>query len=327
MAEALLGDYMMGNLLAVGATYQAGLLPISAASIERAIELNGVQVADNVQAFRYGRLFVHDPARVNALIASHSSTPADEVMVALAQLSPSERRSHAALLERCAHLDTESRRMLEIRIAELIAYQNAGYATQYVDFVLHVAERERATLGTVRGDAAGLGVTQAVIRYLYKLMAYKDEYEVARLHLQSSFLEGTQQHFARPQRLVYHFHPPLLRAMGLHHKQEFGPWFRPVLGTLRRLRGLRGTPLDVFGYAKVRREERRAIQWYRELVDDALRGLTPETHQSAVELASLPDQIRGYEEIKLRNLERARESATALRQRMSAPPSPFPMLS
>ncbi|HEY7677714.1 MAG TPA: indolepyruvate ferredoxin oxidoreductase family protein, partial [Candidatus Methylomirabilis sp.] len=172
LAEGLFGDYMATNMFALGAAYQSGLLPLTAPSLEGAIRLNGVQVAQNLQAFRYGRLYAADPERVRALVEPAPRRFDEEQAGALARLSRGEARAYASLLARCAHLDEESRRMLAIRVGELIEYQDARYPAPYVDFVLQVAARERAAL------PGRCEITQAVIRGLYKLMAYKDEYEV-----------------------------------------------------------------------------------------------------------------------------------------------------
>jgi indolepyruvate ferredoxin oxidoreductase len=386
LAEGLFGDYMAMNMLALGAAFQAGLLPLGAASIEVAIRLNGVQVEQNLQAFRYGRLFVHDPARVRALLHTPRHGYAEQRRAALANLRQAEGLAYQGLLARCEHLDEESKHLLAVRVAELIEYQDAHYAEQYLDFVLKVAEREQAVLGFAgrapgvragrggeqterhgdgatgrQGDAesplplgegqgegvpgagagaqregvlpAGAGtqsegvpggrqyeplVTRAVIRYLFKLMAYKDEYEVARLQTNAAFLERTEGMFERPRRLVYHLHPPLLRALGLERKLQFGPWFRPVLRGLRGMKRLRGTPLDPFGYARVRREERRLIGWYRELVEGSLEHLRPDTHALVAEIARTPDLVRGYEHIKLENIQRASQHADTLMAELQA---------
>ena len=211
-----------------------------------------------------------------------------------------------SLLDRCGHLDPESRRLLAFRVGELIDYQDARYAATYVDFVLVVAAREEAMAAGRRE------ITHAVIRNLYKLMAYKDEYEVARLHLKPAFQAGTRGLFTAPRRLDWHFHPPLLRALGLRRKLRLGPWFAPVLRALRALRRVRGTPFDLFGYAAVRREERRLIPWYRELVTSALDGPGADGHARALELARLPESIRGYEDIKLRSIAKVRGQALTL---------------
>jgi indolepyruvate ferredoxin oxidoreductase len=311
-AEGLFGDHMMVNVLAVGVAYQAGLLPVSAEGLERAIRLNGVAVEDNLQAFRYGRLYYHDPTRVETLVRGGSPTVEETLAAAVAALAPDDRRAWERLKPLAPGLDEESARMLALRAAELIAYQDAAYAERYVAFVGRVAAREREVT-TERHD-----LTRAVIRYLYKLMAYKDEYEVARLHLKPAVTGRIAGLFDAPERVAYHFHPPLLRALGLQRKLELGPWFRPALRLLRRLRGLRGTGWDPFGRAAVRREERRLPEWYAELVTRALGFLRPETYEIVLEVMRLPDAIRGYEDIKLRSVAAARTRAFSLIERLES---------
>jgi indolepyruvate ferredoxin oxidoreductase len=306
LSEGLFRDHMTTNLFAVGVAYQAGLLPLEAASIEQAIRLNGVQVNGNVQAFRYGRLWVHDPARVDVLLDPACPTFEVEQARALGPLGHRERQAHAALLSRCVGLDETTRRLVAIRAAELIDYQDHGLARRYVDFVLRVAERERAVMGETSA------VSAAAARYHFKLLAYKDEYEVARLHLKPWLREQTRGLFAAPARVAYHFHPPLLRAFGLRRKLELGPWVDPLLRLLRGTRRLRGTALDPFRYAAVRREERALIDWYEEVLDRALTRLTPATQATVAEIAALPDAIRGYEDLKMRNARLVRERARAL---------------
>jgi indolepyruvate ferredoxin oxidoreductase len=310
LAEALFGDYMATNMLGLGIAYQAGRLPLTAASIEGAIRLNGVQVTQNLQAFRYGRLAVADPARVRALVEPSGRTIDEARRDVLARLAGRSAHAYVSLLDRCAHLDQEARRMLAVRIGELIDYQDARYAEQYVEFVLEVAAREAAAVPD-RSE-----ITHAVIRNLYKLMAYKDEYEVARLHLKPGLPAQVRALFSAPRRQVYHFHPPLLRAMGFRRKLALGPWFRPVLRLLRGLRGVRGTRWDVFGYAAVRREERRLIAWYTVLVGAVLDHLQAATYPVILDIAKLPDGIRGYEEIKLGNVRQAKARAESLMARL-----------
>jgi indolepyruvate ferredoxin oxidoreductase len=305
LAEALFGDYMATNMLVLGVAYQAGLLPLTATAIEQAILLNGVAVEQNRQAFRYGRLWVADPERVGTLVDPPARSFETERAAALARLAGRDASAYVSLLDRCAHLDADARRMLAHRVGELIDYQDARYAEAYVAFVLDVAARE-AAIAPGRAE-----VTHAVIRYLYKLMAYKDEYEVARLHLKPAFHAGMRALFAAPRRVRWHLHPPLLRALGLTRKLRLGPWFHPALRALRACRRLRGTACDPFGYAAVRREERRLIPWYRALVADAL-AAGPGAYATALELAHLPDAIRGYEAIKLRSIAKVRSQASTL---------------
>ncbi len=311
-AEALFADYMTTNMFALGSAYQAGLLPLTSESIEGAIRLNGVQVEQNLQAFRYGRLEVVDPARIRVLAEPPKSTFQRERGLALARLRGPSRQAYVALLGRCDHLDDESRRLLAVRIAELIEYQHPEYPQAYVDAVLDVATRDRA----MPGEPA---LTHAVIRNLYKLLAYKDEYEVARLHLKAARRAQTRDLFAEPRKVSYQLHPPLLRAIGLKRKVKLGPWFDPALRVMRDLRGLRGTPLDPFGRAHVRQVERSLVTWYRDLLALTLDHLSPATYPTAVEIAELPDAIRGYEEIKLRNVKSTKARAEALVRRLTEP--------
>jgi indolepyruvate ferredoxin oxidoreductase len=304
LAEALFGDYMATNMLVLGVAYQAGLLPLSASAIEQAVRLNGVAVDQNLQAFRYGRLWQADPERVRALVEPPARSFETERAAALERLGGRDASAYVSLLDRCGHLDPEARRLLAFRVGELIDYQDARYAAGYVDFVLDVAAQEAPI------EPARVEVTHAVIRNLYKLMAYKDEYEVARLHLKPASRDSTRRLFAAPRRLSWHFHPPLLRALGLTRKLRLGPWFTPALRLLRVLKRVRGTSLDLFGYAAVRREERRLVPWYRDLVTGALREAGG--HATALELARLPESIRGYEDIKLRSIAKVRGQALTL---------------
>ncbi|MDR7439346.1 MAG: indolepyruvate ferredoxin oxidoreductase family protein [Armatimonadota bacterium] len=313
VAEALFGDYMMTNIFMLGVAYQAGRVPLRAESIEWAIRLNGVQVEENLQAFRYGRLLVHAPERVRQLVDPPRLTEEGERVRWERRLGGAGWRAYRALLERCRELDAESRRLLAIRVGELIEYQNARYARQYVAFVLRVAAREREVMGRTGP------LTHAVIRYLYKLMAYKDEYEVARLYLREEFWEQLRRTFPDARRIRLHLHPPILRALGLRRKLQVGTWILLAFRLLRALRHLRRTPLDPFGYARVRREERRLIGWYRDLVQRAIQHLRPETYAQVLELLQLPDRIRGYEHVKLRNAEAVRAQAAELLRRLMRP--------
>ena len=207
----------------------------------------------------------------------------------------------------------ELRRLVETRVPELVAFQDEDYARRYAELVrrVQVAEQER-TPG--HGELA-----EAVARQLFKLMAYKDEYEVARLHLDAVEQARMRAEFGEDAKIWFNLHPPLLRAMGLERKLKLGPWFTPSFRALYRMRRLRGTKLDPFGRAEVRRVERELIDEYGEMVEETLAKLTPETRATALELLELPDVIRGYEEIKLRNVTLFRKRAEALRRRLSPP--------
>jgi indolepyruvate ferredoxin oxidoreductase len=303
LSERLFGDHMMTNTLALGAAYQRGLLPVSGEALERAIELNGAAVEKNLAALRWGRAVVACPDAVEA------ATRAPETVEAVRELSDLDHY----LVGLAVNGDRgELRRLAEVRVPELVAYQNADWARRWAELVrrVHVAEQERTP-----GHSE---ITEAVARQLYKLMAYKDEYEVARLHLDAVERAKRDAEFGAGAKIYFMIHPPLLRALGLKRKLKLGRWFVPAFKLLYKLRRLRGTKLDVFGYAKVRRTERELIAEYESLVDEALSLLTPATHDTALELLELPDVIRGYEEIKLRNVVLYRKRADAILKRLHA---------
>jgi indolepyruvate ferredoxin oxidoreductase len=264
LTRARFGSDVGANVFLVGAAYQTGAIPLPAAAIEQALALNGVAVEQNIQAFRAGRLTVAEPAGNGAAPVAAGD---------------------------------ELQRLLDIRMRELTAYQSRSYAREYAAFVTSVAERERAVI------PGATAVTEAVARNLYKLMAYKDEYEVARLHLDPEIRAAVEAEFGSGARMTWLLHPPLLRALGRRRKIAVGPWFSVPFRLLRALRRLRGTPFDVFGRAEVRRVERALPGEYRRLVDRALAHLTAQTRGEVLAIAELPDGIRGYEQIKLRNVE------------------------
>jgi indolepyruvate ferredoxin oxidoreductase len=295
LAEALFGDHMAANMILLGAAYQAGAIPVGAAAIEQAIAINGVQVEMNAQAFRVGRLLVADPGWVRTVERTRAGAVA-----ARAEVGPEAR----ALIDSVGATG-ELRRLIEIRVPELIAYQDAAYARGYVEFVRGVQAAEQAA---VPGETR---LAEAVARYLYKLMAYKDEYEVARLHLRPEVQASIRAELGEAE-VRYQLQPPILRMLGVKRKLALGRWVEVVFRGLVTLRRFRGTVLDLFGYAHVRRVERALVGEYRNLVERALRGLTPERHDRAVQIARLPDLVRGYEDVKLRNVRRFREAAQAL---------------
>lgn len=316
-AEALFGDYMMTNMVALGSAYQAGLLPLSAESIEAAIRLNGVAVENNTQAFRWGRMWILDPDRVTQAVTPAKRDVDADRQAALASLSVGDFRAHESAMARVRALDEETTRLLSTRVAKLIAYQDPDYAARYIDFVVDVAEREQIM------DPARYEITHAVSRSLYQLMAYKDEYEVARLLLADAFRTQVDGLFDEPVKLVYNLHPPILRSLGMTRKVRFGPWATPALRALKGMRRVRGTRADLFGLARHRREERALIDWYTGLLTDALEKLRPANHALVVQLAELPGRIRGYDEIKSEAIRRARTDADDLVARIDKPRIPL----
>jgi len=276
LATGLLGDSIASNLFMLGFAYQRGLVPLSAEAIERAITLNGVAVQFNHDAFRWGRRAAVDPTLVQA-----RAIPPDA-------LPPSHRLSDT--------LD----QVISRRVSFLTDYQDAPYAARYAARVGRVREAESACLP---GET---GLTQAVARSLFKLMAYKDEYEVARLYTETDFLKRVADQFEGSYTLNFHLAPPTLGdrdpKTGHLRKRRFGPWMLPVFRILARLRRLRGTPFDVFGRSEERKLERRLIGEYEALLDEILAILSPSNHEVAIELASLPLEIRGFGHVKEANL-------------------------
>ncbi|MEV0675499.1 indolepyruvate ferredoxin oxidoreductase family protein [Actinosynnema sp. NPDC050436] len=299
VAEELFGDGQFANIVQLGAAYQTGALPLPASAIERAIELNGVAVAANVQAFRHGRRLVASPDASE--VVSAGSVPAVSGAAVTASGAAAAVRGVVQ-----AEAGSELARVLDIRVPELVAYQDEKYARAYVEFV----ERVRVLEG------GPTEVTVEVARNLYKLMAYKDEYEVARLSLDPALDAKIKAEFGEGARAAYRLHPPVLRALGMKKKIALGPWFRPVFRVLAAGRRLRGTRLDVFGYAHVRRVERELVAEYQAAVVRAFRE--SDVDRSVVaELAALPDMVRGYEDVKLGNVRQYRERQREILNRLA----------
>ncbi|MEO3868519.1 indolepyruvate ferredoxin oxidoreductase family protein [Nonomuraea sp. B12E4] len=286
LAETLFGDHMPANLLLLGAAYQRGCLPVSAASIERAITLNRAAVEQNLAAFRWGRAAVSDPETVGKA----AGEPAEEPATGLEEV-------------------------MAVRVADLTGYQNADYARTYAEDVRHV----RAVAAERAGATAGAAIALAYARGLHKLMAYKDEYEVARLHLDPAERARREREFGPDAVVSVLLHPPLLRAMGLKRKIRLRRSAGIVFRGLRAARVLRGTAFDVFGRAHVRRVERELVTEYRDLMRAALDRLTPDTSGAVAEIAGLPDLIRGYEDIKLARVADFRERASTALARLDEP--------
>ena len=297
LCEALFGEHMPANLIALGAAYQMGGLPVSAVALERAIEANGVATERSLAAFRAGRLALSDPARLQAwmhptragMIASTTTPEADD---------------QASLLVGESAIPIAIRELATSRASELIAYQGTKLARRYLSIVETISRTEEAA------NASSIALTTAVATYLHKLMAYKDEYEVARLHLLPRFDEELARLVPGGTKMRYLLHPPLLKAMGMKNKIALPPLIaRPVFVSLRAMRRTRNTAFDPFGRTSMRRLERQLVEEYIALVTGFT--LTAGNLAAAVALASLPDQIRGYEGTKRRNVERYR-AAVAL---------------
>ena len=288
----LFGDDQYANVFLIGVAYQAGALPLPASAIEEAITLNGVKVDANIQAFRRGRQLVADREAINdtvdALGLDHLRENKDAV-------APSN--LGVALARRLGGEDGELRRLVTLRAGELVDYQNRSYAEQYVDYVEKVRAREHAV---APGSTA---LAENVAKHLYKLMAYKDEFEVARLSLDPKLRADIKATFGDDASFAFKLHPPMLRALGMDSKISLpAAMGEKVFKALYKMRKLRGTRLDPFGKGEVRRVERELIDEYKGEIDALLAALTPSNLPVAVEIAGLPDMIRGYEEIKLRHV-------------------------
>jgi indolepyruvate ferredoxin oxidoreductase len=279
LAGKLVGDAVGANLFLVGLAWQRGLLPLSRHALEQAIVLNGVAVTLNKAAFTWGRRAALDlPSFQQAAYGGESD----------------QQRLSASLEETIAR-----------RVAFLTDYQNAAYAERYASMMSHVARIEAQS---VPGRTE---LAYAVARTLFQLMAYKDEYEVARLHTDTGFAKRIEERFDGTFRLTFHLAPPLFAkrdaVTGVPRKMRFGPWMYHVFRLLVRARRIRGTAFDVFGYTEERRQERQLIVDFTALMrDEVLPSLTPHNHTAAVALAELPQSIKGYGHIKQRNMRLAR---------------------
>jgi indolepyruvate ferredoxin oxidoreductase len=294
LSTALLGQSLGANMFMLGYAYQLGALPVSAEAIEQAITLNGEAVDMNHAAFRWGRRAALDLAAVEALAA-----PAPDKRDRLRTPSNS--------------LDETVARRVEF----LTAYQDAAYAARYrrrVD-AARAAEIARAPGKT--------GLAEAVARYLFKLMAYKDEYEVARLYADPAFVQQVRNEVDGDNlRFTFHLAPPLLgrrnKVTGELRKMSFGPWMLTVFRLMAKLKFLRGTVLDPFGHTAERKIERRLVREYEALLDELLPELSPDNHYLAVGLAAIPEKIRGFGHVKLRHLAAAKADEAALLEQFRA---------
>jgi len=309
MAVALLGDAIYSNPLMMGYAYQKGWIPLSQAALLRAIELNGQQVGNNLTAFAWGRRAAHDPVDVARLMANGGvplAPPEDIIEI--------KRPRTASPVVELKKPSGELAQMVAQRKAFLIEYQNAAYAKQYTDLVDKVARAEQEATGTQR-------LALAVARYYFKLMAYKDEYEVARLYSDGEFVKKVGEQFEGDWKLHFHLAPPLFSRRdkdGHLIKRSYGPGMLRVFGVLAKLRRLRGTRLDVFGYTAERRAERELIREYRETLTAILSKLNRGNLDRAVALASVPEEIRGYGHVKEEALARAEQIREELLKEFSA---------
>jgi indolepyruvate ferredoxin oxidoreductase len=266
---AALDDAAMANVYLLGVAVQEGAVPVHPDRVEEAITLNGVAVAKNVAAFRLGRRDAHEAMLARRAAATDGPSPSDEGPETL-------------------------ERLIEQLADDLVGYQSTRYANRFREVVARAAGR---------GDPA---FTRAVAVHLHRLMAYKDEYEVARLLLLPTSREAAEAVAGPGARVQWNLHPPLLRAMGLQHKIRLGRWATPLMSGLRAGRRVRGTPLDPFGLASLRRAERAMVTEYVAAIDTLVAGFGPERAAEAAAIASLPDQVRGYEHLKRDRMQRYR---------------------
>jgi len=285
LAGGLMGDAIATNMFMLGYAYQKGWVPVAGASLERAIELNGVAIEFNIKSFLWGRRAAVDLARVERIARPADVIPIDQ------------------------HFSRNLDELVDRREKFLTGYQSDAYARRYRALVDSVRSVEKEKANSTK-------LTEAVARYYAKLLAYKDEYEVARLHSDGAMRKKVEGMFEGDYKMVYHLAPPLLARKdpltGEPRKIRFGSWMGGVFKVLATLKGLRGTALDVFGYTEERKTERALIREYEEAVDKLLAGLTPQNHATAIQIASLPEEIRGYGHIKLKNIAAARKKRDEL---------------
>ncbi len=297
LADALVGSASQANVFLLGVAVQAGGLPLSVESIERAIDLNGVAVDANLAAFDWGRRWAHDAAAVEAL-----ATPGDGRGVGAT--TSDLPRNLARRLDEITD-DTPLRDVLSLLTADLVAYQDAKYASSFLDEVARARDAER------RVSADSTVLTETVARSVHKLMAYKDEYEVARLMLAPEADEIVESVGGTGAAFHWHLHPPMLKALGLDKKIPIGSWATPAIKALRAGKRLRGTRLDPFGRTEMRRLERELPGEFRAALAEVYPALTTENHAEAVAFANLPDLVRGYEDLKLRRAAEYRDKLSA----------------
>ena len=279
LAERIMGDTIYANVMMVGAAWQLGLVPVSLDALLRAIELNGIKIDENKNAFTWGRVAAHDPEAIRRLLDGHDN-----------------------IVE-----TTDS--MIERRRAFLVDYQDQALGDRYLELVSRVRAAEAETSDSTR-------LTTAIAQAYFRLLGYKDEYEVARLHTDASFLEQLREDFGQNAKLRFHLAPPLLGgkldARGRPRKREFGAWILPLFRVLARMRRLRGTVLDVFGYTAERRMERQLIVEFEETIERVLAALNAGNIDVAIDIANAYRDMRGFGPVKEQAVAESRQRIDGL---------------
>ena len=298
LSEHFFGSNMQANFIVIGAAYQSGSIPLSNESIEKAIKINGVAVKQNTEAFNIGRKVVSDPHWIDTIDLYRSGSLAVEPSLS----------SEAIKLIDSISPDQELRHILEYRTQELIDYQNLAFAKEYVNFVNTVYIKEK----DLRSSS---DLSQNVAKYLFKLMATKDEYEVARLSLKAELDSAISKEFGRSAKISYMLHPPFLKAMqnipilnrlpGVKSKLALGSWFKVFYVMLKNMKFLRGTAFDFMAWfsSDVRKADQKALNHYKTTISENIDKIGNGEYQSLKDFSSLPDIIRGYEEVRLETME------------------------
>ncbi len=290
-ALTLLGDEIGTNIFMLGFAWQSGLVPLSYAAIERAIELNNVEIEFNKTAFAYGRLAAHNPAAIETLVREVKG-----------DIRPEERA-------------TTLPEIVNKRKDYLTAYQNKSYAKGYCDLV------ERVRIAEDKIHPGETALSQVVAQTYHKILAYKDEYEVARLYTNGAFMKEIRAQFSGNYKLKFHMAPPILGgtdiATNRPKKREFGPWMFYILSILSKLKGLRGTPFDIFGYHHDRKAERALIIYYEKTIESILEKLSPNNKAECVKIISLFNEIRGFGPVKTKNIEKVKMTQANLIEEFS----------
>ena len=297
LSEHFFGSNMQANFIVIGAAYQAGSIPIDSSSIEEAISINGVAVKSNTDAFNIGRTLVSDPSWVESID-----------MYRTGDLKPTPKvTKEAKKIINSIKPDKELRQVLEFRIPELIEYQNIKYAEEYASFIKKVYKAEKK-------ERSASVLSQNVAKYLFKLMAIKDEYEVARLSLKAELDMALSQEFGSSAKIHYMLHPPFLKMLenvpllnrmpGVKSKIALGSWFRPFYMLLKNLKFVRGTKLDFMALfsSDVRKADREVLDHYKSNIIKNLPDIGNGKYETLINFSVLPDDVRGYEEVRLETM-------------------------